>query len=125
MPDFDFDDSSENYGHEGDNYVYTGNDEVTGINYYPTLSTGMQTSNDTSFGDIINKLGSIGTTAAQIGTAVGTAQRNIAIAKGQYNAARNDAKNGNSLGTFWLYATPTEKAMIILAAVAIVVTVAK
>lgn len=107
-----------------DNYAMT-NDEVTGDNAYPTLSTEMQNSNDSAFNTFVSKLGSIGTTAIQLGTAVGSTQRQIDMAKNNYNAARVNARSGNSLGTFWLYASPTEKAMIALAAVAIVVTLVK
>lgn len=101
------------------------NDTVTGDNTLPTVSTDMQNSNDSAFSGFMNKLGSIGTTATQVGTAVGTAQRQINGAENNFKSARNAASSGNTPATFWLYATPVEKAMIILAVMAIVVTVSK
>jgi len=101
------------------------NDDITGTVALPTVSTDMQNSNDSGFDSFLNKLGSIGTTATQLGTAAGTAVRNVKQAETNYKTAYNNAATGNSIGTFWQYATPVEKAMIILAVVAIVVTLEK
>lgn len=101
------------------------NDDITGTNSLPTVSTDMQNSNDSAFSGFLNKLGSIGTTATQLGTAVGTAQHNVKVAQSNFNTARTAAATGNTPATFWLYATPVEKAMIVLAVVAIFVTASK
>lgn len=103
----------------------SGNDDVTGIVGVPTQSTDMQNSNDSAYGGFLNKLGSIGTIATQAGTAIGTAQRQISQAQGNYNAAKANASSGNSIGTFWLYASSTDKIMIVLAATAILITLGK
>lgn len=103
----------------------SGNDDVTGIVGVPTQSTDMQNSNDSAYGGFLNKLGSIGTIATQAGTAIGTAQRQISQAQGNYNAAKANASSGNSIGTFWLYASSTDKIMIVLAAAAILITLRK
>ena len=117
----------DDYGDTTDEVVTSNpsNDTVTGDNTLPTVSTDMQNSNDSAFSGFLNKLGSIGTTATQVGTAVGTAERQIKGAQNNYNSARNAAATGNTPATFWLYATPVEKAMIVLAVVAIVVTVSR
>lgn len=91
----------------------------------PTQSDTAQYNSDGPFTGIGNLLGSIGTTAKNLGTTVGTAQRTIADAKTNYNTAKNAAASGNSIGTFWLYATATEKMMIILAAAGIAVVLMK
>lgn len=87
----------------------------------PVVSDTSQYSTSSPFAGIGNVLGSIGTTARDLGTAVGTAQRTVADAKNNYTTAKNAAASGNSISTFWLYATPTEKAMIILAVAGIAV----
>lgn len=66
-------------------------------------------------------LGSIGKTARDVGTAVGTLQRDLKGASGQYEQARSSAASGNSLGTWWQYASTTDKLMVGLAVVAIFV----
>ena len=103
----------------------SGNDDVTGMVGIPTQSTDMQNSNDSAYGGFLNKLGSIGTIATQAGTVIGTAQRQISQAQGNYNAAKANASSGNSIGTFWLYASSTDKIMIVLAATAILITLGK
>lgn len=56
-----------------------------------------------------------------VGTAVGTIQRQAAQAKANYNAAQGAAASGNSLSTWWLYASTTDKLMVGLAIVGIIV----
>jgi hypothetical protein len=109
---------------------------VTGdgdVNAYPTISDNPQTPTDGAYsGTTQNLLGSVGTvianlpkTATAIGTAVGTAQHNIAQAGTNYTAAETAAANGNNVGTWWQYASNTDKAMIILAVVGIIVAYEK
>ena len=70
----------------------------------------------------LQKLGSIGDTARDLGTAIGTFRRNISGAGAQYRAAQDAAYNGNSLSTWWQYASTTDKLMVGLAVVAILVS---
>lgn len=95
--------------------------EGRGQDVLPVISDTAESSKSSPFSGLGNILGSIGTTASNLGTAVGTAQRDIKNAQSNYSTAKNAAASGNSIGTFWLYATPTEKAMIILAAAGIAV----
>lgn len=66
-------------------------------------------------------LGSVGSTARDLGTAVGTLQRDLKNAGKNFSNARNAAANGNSLSTWWQYASTTDKMMVGLAALAILV----
>lgn len=66
-------------------------------------------------------LGSIGSTARDLGTAVGTIKRDFKTAGAQYRNAENAASTGNSLSTWWQYASTTDKLMVGLAVVAIIV----
>ena len=117
---------------EGDELPYeiitmeNSNDDVTGTNYLPTLSTPMQSSAITDYGSSIVQLhGSASQTARDVGTAVGTIRRELKGIPQSYERAASNAYTGNKVGTFWQYASPTDKAMIILAIVAIGVTVYK
>lgn len=69
-------------------------------------------------------MGSIGTTARDLGTAVGTVKRESRGAVGQYKSAENAAENPRSSGRamqWWSYATPSDKAMLILAAAGVAI----
>lgn len=84
---------------------------------YPLVTFEPQSSERSPFAGVLDLLGSIGTTARDIGTAVGTIERAKDEASGEYQAARNAAKSGSVFGTMhqaWLYATPMEKTMVIL-----------
>lgn len=90
-----------------------------GANNLPTVSDEPQGGwyNDTLF-----LLGSVGRTARDLGTAVGTARRDIDAAvaavegaPAQYQTAQRNAHTGNRLGQWFQYATPTDKVMALLA----------
>ena len=66
-------------------------------------------------------LGSIGTTARDLGTAVGKIQRDMRTASENYRQARDAAASGNSLSLWWQYASTTDKLMVGLAVVGIIV----
>lgn len=102
------------------------NDTVTGVNGLPTVSTPMQTSAVTDYGtSILQLLGSASQTARDVGTAVGSIKRDLKGVPAAYQTAQDNAASGNKVGTFWQYASPTDKTMIILAVVAIAVTLYK
>lgn len=61
---------------------------------------------------ILDILGSIGSTARDLGTAVGKIEHDVKAAGPAYQEARNNAKTGNSLGTWWQYASTTDKMMV-------------
>ncbi len=65
-----------------------------------------------SFQSIMDAIGNLGQTARDIGTVVGTAERDIKSVSGEYQTARNNAKTGNRLGQWWDYAPTTEKVMV-------------
>lgn len=74
-----------------------------------------------SSSSVLQLLGSIGTTARDVGTAVGTVQKQFKDASVNYNQARTNAAGGNKLGTWWMYASTTDKLMVGLAVVGIIV----
>lgn len=75
------------------------------------VSDRMQSSGaaDSPFSGITRLLGSIGTAARDIGTAVGTVQRSVSGAPADYDRARLAAKNDNKLSQWWQYASTTDK----------------
>lgn len=86
----------------------------------PTVSTPMQTSNGSPFSKLVDLLGSIGTVARDLGTAVGKTEADIKAAQGNYQTARQNALSGNTLGTWWQYASMTDKLVVGLAAAGVV-----
>ncbi len=64
--------------------------------------------------NIMGAIGSIGSTARDLGTVIGTAERDIKSASGEYKQARENALTGNKLGQWWDYAPMTEKVMVII-----------
>lgn len=98
------------------------------VNYVPLTSDKPQSSAGSPYSGIGNFLGSIGTTvqnlpaiAQSAGTLVGTAQHNIAQAGTNYTNAQQAAASGNQLSTWWQYASTTDKLMIGLAVVGILI----
>lgn len=73
--------------------------------------------------NLMGSIGSIGQTARDLGTAVGTIERDIKGAGTEYQTARNNAKTGNKLGQWWDYAPTTDKVMVGLAAAGLVLVV--
>ncbi len=65
--------------------------------------------------------GGIVQTARDLGTAVGTIQQQINAAGPAYTQARTNAATGNKLGTWWQYASTTDKLMVGLAVIGIIV----
>ncbi len=61
---------------------------------------------------VLQLLGSIGTTARDVGTAAGTIKRDFEQAGTNYKTAYNAAAQGNSLQQWWLYASTTDKIMV-------------
>lgn len=121
---YSVDDTGDGYYDDSDARVV--NDEVTGTNTLPTVSEPMQSTDNSDYGKTIGQvLGSAVSTARDVGTIVGTVRRTGSDAQKTYTTAQANAASGNKVGQFWQYATPTEKAMIVLAVVAIVVTLRK
>jgi len=103
--------------------------------YSATVSTGPDanfdiqgdapsTPKDGPFTGLSKLLGSIGTTARDVGTAVGTVKREVRGAEGQYRAAENAAENPRPAGRamqWWSYASPTDKMMLMLAAAGVAI----
>jgi hypothetical protein len=70
-------------------------------------------------------LGSLGTTARDVGTAVGTVQRAIKQAPAQYKAGQQAAVQNKPIMQWWQYATTQDKLMVGLAVLGIVVVLVK
>ena len=77
----------------------------------PTQSDSPQVAGP-SWSGIHNLLGAIGTTARDLGTAVGSVKNAANTAKGQYNTAQQNAASGNKLGQWWQYSSTTDKIMV-------------
>lgn len=75
-----------------------------------------------SIGSILGNAPKIGTA---LGTAVGTAEHNVQQGITNFNGASSTAASGNSLGTWWTYASTTDKLMVGLAVVGIFVALKK
>lgn len=75
--------------------------------------------------DFRQVVGSVSGIARDIGTAVGEIRRAVTDTPKEYTRAVKNAERGNSLGQFWQYATPTDKMMISLAGLAVVVVLVK
>ena len=70
-------------------------------------------------------LGSSGTLARDVGTAFGTLRRQVSTAGSDFRSASGNASRGNSLGTWWQYASTTDKLVVGLAAVTVVLMMVK
>ncbi len=86
-------------------------------NFPPVISDPPQS----SIGSILNSAQKILGSASELGTAAGTIQRQVSTFGSQFNKAKATAASGNSIGTFWQYATPTDKIVIVLAAVGVLI----
>ena len=78
----------------------------------PVYSDTPQTSIGSVFGGLHNILGAIGTTARDVGSAVGSVRRSVREAKGQYSTAEKNAESSNKVGQWWQYSSTTDKLMI-------------
>lgn len=99
-----------------------------GDNTLPVVSAPQQTSIDSPWQGIGNVMGTIGSTyktARDLGTAAGTIKRDFESIKPAFDTAYKNAATGNSAGTWWQYASPTDKAMIALAVIGIVIAIGK
>lgn len=83
-----------------------------------------------AYNSFLDLMGSIGTTARDVGTAVGTVRADLRAAEDQargavvqYRTAQHNANTGNRVGQFWQYATPVEKVMVGLAIIGVGVAV--
>jgi len=88
-----------------------------GVNTPPLIGSPASSPADSPFTGIGNWLGSIGTVARDLGTAVGTIRHDIAVAGPNYRAAERAAANPSptsKLQQWWLYASGTDKAVILL-----------
>ena len=95
-------------------------------NDLPVISSNQQTSVDspfTTFRQLLGSIGSVAQSARDVGTAVGTVQRDIDNAGKTYNNARVNARTGNSAAQWWNYSNPTDKMMIVLAALGVAVAI--
>lgn len=108
--------------------------DVTGSGGADILQSDSASSNSdgayTGFAKLMGSIGTVlttaGKTARDAGTVVGTVKRDLKSAPGQYVAAQQAAENPSVRGRavqFWTYATPTDKAMLILAAVGVALAV--
>ena len=95
---------------------------VIGNTPYPLMSDTPETSVDSAFGGIKQLLGSIGTTARDLGTAVGSARAAVRNAGPQFDAAKNAAERPvplNRARQWFMFASDTDKIMVALAIVGI------
>lgn len=99
-------------------------------NTYPVISDDLQSSSNTSFSGVQNLLGSVGSVVTNLpkigtslGTVVGTAKHDVNQGIANYNNAQSAASKGNNLSTWWQFASTTDKIMIGLAVIAIVIAV--
>lgn len=93
--------------------VTIGNDVIPVIADVPSAPA------DGPFTGLQNWLGSVGSVreaARDLGTAVGTVQRDLKAAQGEYTTARTNAKAGDGLAQWWQFASPMDKAMLGIAA---------
>lgn len=93
----------------------------------PTVSDEPETSLYTRAQDLLGSVGELARsatrTARDIGTAVGTIEREFDGAGDAYKEARTNARAGNGLGQWWQYASTTDKIMAGLAVVGIAVSI--
>lgn len=98
-------------------------DELLGNGSSPPIQS------DTDFSNaaptILQKLGSFDLTgvARDLGAAVGNVERQLSTVDDEFKMARTNVATGNSLGTWWQYATTTDKIMVGLAAAGVLVAV--
>jgi hypothetical protein len=90
-------------------------------NQPPVISDQPESSTSSPFGGITQLLGSIGTTARDLGTAVGTAKASVKNAGAAYRTAEHNAATGNSVGQWWQYSTTMDKVMVGLAVAVVAV----
>jgi len=106
---------------------FSGADQtVVGNDVIPIMGDIPQVESDGPYSplrDLLGSIGSIRQTARDIGTAVGKTERDLRAAKGEYQTARNNAANGNSALQWWQYASPTDRAMLVLAAGGLIVAI--
>jgi len=96
-----------------ENYNFGSDVLVTGdANTPPTISDTPVTSVGSVFSGIHNLLGGIATIARDTGTIVGETRRIRDTAATQYQSANNAAYTGNKGATWWQYASTTDKVMI-------------
>ena len=88
-------------------------------NSFPVQSDTTPQSNNS----VLQILGSIGTTAKSLGTAVGKAQHDIASARTDFQTARVAQVNGNSLSTWWQMASTTDKLTVGIGAAGLMLAV--
>jgi hypothetical protein len=101
-------------------------------NQVPTITDSPQSNSDGPYTGWQNLLGSIGTTiqnapkiGTALGTAVGNAEHNINQGVANYNHAQSAAASGNNLSTWFQNASTTDKLMIGLAVIGIIVALEK
>ena len=101
-------------------------------NTLPVYSDTPQSSMDSPYSGYSNIMGTVGDTiqnlpaiARSAGTAIGTAQYKIQQAQRQFSGARNAAANNNGIATWWAYASTTDKMMIGLAVIGIIIALEK
>lgn len=92
-----------------------------GANTLPTISDPAQSARidapgnySTTVQQIMGAIGSAPQIAQSLGTAVGTAKANLAKAGAAYNKAETAAASGNSISTWWQYASGTDKAIVLI-----------
>lgn len=136
MDDYVFSDfgGDDYYSADADAYGVSSDAVLTGdANTPPVISTAPATASAGVFNTVQSLLGAIGTvgqTAQNLGTAVGTAQKQISTAgkqlsgaTTQYTQARTAAATGNKFEQWWLYSSTSDKLMVGLAAVGVVVAI--
>lgn len=76
---------------------------------------------------VLQKLGSIDitSTARNAGAIVGSIAQQIKTAGATFNASRSAASSGNSIALWWQYASMTDKLVVGLAALGIIVVLVK
>lgn len=101
------------------------------LDFVPTITDSPQVASNGGYGatgtnllgDAASLIQNAPNIGKQLGTAVGTAQNNINKGITNFQTAQSAAASGNNLSTWWQYASTTDKLMIGLAIVGILVAV--
>ena len=109
---------------------YQAEEMVSGqdVNTFPTQGDRPEYPSDTPSLDmrsVTDVIGKIGAAARDIGTAVGTTVRAVKQAPINYKRAYNNAATGNSFGQWWQYASPGDKAMVVIGVVGLFLALRK
>lgn len=118
--DFDFTSEAEDVSF---NPTFESDTLILGTPNDPPVISDLPQSNGDWWSGIKNVLGSVGTIARDVGTAVGNAERARTAASQQYQTARTNARNDNKIMQWWQYSSTQDKVMAGLALVGVAVAI--